>query len=618
MSGFSGFYQTQSSFLNNYDYYYGLLDKMWRTQLHRGNTEDALLLTANCGLAHNHFSKDADAKSVFKPFTRRLFGKTFHIALAGELYNRNSLQKELAGFDFSFDTDTDEEVILYGFIHYGSEFFKKLDGVFSFALLEEDDRRLYLVRDGFGCKPLFYAYLDNTMIFATELKALLAHPYVKPVLSKRGLNEIFSLGPARSPGNGVFDNVYEVKPGEWVCLSPYGLYKETYWRMKAIPHTDSYDATIAKTLELVSNAVKKQSKHTGSIGALLSGGVDSSIVTAVGSEYLKKDGVDFKTFSFDYKDNAEYFKSNSFQPSMDRPYVDIMVNALDTDHIYLECTQEKLVEGLRASVLAHDLPAMADVDSSLLYFCKQVKKEADIVLTGECADEVFGGYPWFHREDLLNADTFPWTPSTEPRTKLLKKDFSEALDMKDYIQNAYYKTLQMIDYLPGESDADKAKRRNGYLSLYWFMVTLLNRMERCSAQADLTARVPFADRSLAEYIYNAPWDMKMRSGVVKNLLREGFRGIVPDEVLFRKKSPFPKTYHPAYEKLLKNQLREIITDTASPLHTFVDKTTLLHFMDEEKDLGAPWYGQLMAGPQMMAYLIQIDCWIREYKIQITI
>jgi len=176
----------------------------------------------------------------------------------------------------------------------------------------------------------------------------------------------------------------------------------------------------------------------------------------------------------------------------------------------------------------------------------------------------------------------------------------------------------MIDYLPGESDADKAKRRNGYLSLYWFMVTLLNRMERCSAQADLTARVPFADRSLAEYIYNAPWDMKMRGGVVKNLLREGFRGIVPDEVLFRKKSPFPKTYHPAYEKLLKDQLREIITDTASPLHTFVDKTTLLHFMNEEKDLGAPWYGQLMAGPQMMAYLIQIDCWIREYQIQVNL
>ncbi len=618
MSGFSGFYQAQSSFLNNYDYYYGLLDKMWRTQLHRGDTEDAMLLTANCGLAHNHFcTKDCD-RLVFKPFSRRLFGKIFHLALSGELYNKCSLQKELSSFDFVFETDTDEEVILYGFIHYGSSFFKKLDGVFSFALLEENERRLYLVRDGFGCKPLFYSYQNETLIFATEIKALLAHPYVKPVLNISGLNEIFSLGPARTLGNGVFDNISEVKPGEWVCASLYGLYKETYWRMKAKPHTDSYETTIEKTSELVNNAIKKQCVNSGSIGALLSGGVDSSIVTAVASKYLKNENINFKTFSFDYKDNADYFKSNAFQPSMDRPYVDIMVDALDSDHIYLECTQEKLVEGLQSSVLAHDLPAMADVDSSLLYFCKQVKKDSDIVLTGECADEVFGGYPWFHREDLLNADTFPWTPALEPRTQLLKADFAEALGMKDYVQNAYHKTLQMIDYLPGESNNEKAKRRNGYLSLYWFMVTLLNRMERCSARANLTARVPFADRALAEYIYNAPWNMKLRGGVVKNLLRESFRGIVPDEVLFRKKSPFPKTYHPAYENLLKNRLREIITDNASPLHNFIDKNALLAFMDEKKDLGSPWYGQLMAGPQMMAYLIQIDFWMKEYKIQIKI
>lgn len=618
MSGFSGFYQPQSSFLNNYDYYYSLLDKMRRTQLHRGNAEDSLLLTSNCGLAHNHFTDKISAKSVFRPFTRKMYGKKFHLAFAGELYNTNALKTQLKQFDFTFETDTDEEMILYGFLHYGTEFFKQLDGVFSFALLEEDDRRLYLVRDGFGCKPLFYSYTNDTLIFATELKAILAHPYIKPVLAKKGLNEIFSLGPARSLGCGVFDNIEEVKPGEWICASPAGLYSETYWRMKAKPHEDTYEETIAKTTQLVKDAVHKQSTHKGNIGALLSGGVDSSVVTAVGSKFITKKGEDFKTFSFDFTDNKTYFQSNSFQPSLDRPYVDIMVEALDTDHVYLECTQETLFDGLKSSVRAHDLPAMADIDSSLLYFCKQVKKEADVVLTGECADEVFGGYPWFHREDLLKLDTFPWTPSLHPRTKLLKKDFADALNMADYVKNAYHKTLQTIDYLPSESDSDKSKRRNGYLSLYWFMVTLLNRMERCSAQADLTARVPFADRALAEYIYNAPWDMKLRGGVVKNLLREAFRGIVPEEVLFRRKSPYPKTYHPAYEKLLQDSLREIITDSASPLHHFVEKDAVLSFIDEKKDLGTPWYGQLMAGPQMMAYLIQIDFWIKEYKIQVNL
>lgn len=618
MSGFSGFFQTRTSFLNNYDYHYSLLDKMRCTQLHRGDEKDAMLLTANCGLAHNHFTDKKTKQKIFKPFTRKMNEKNFSIAFAGELYNADTLRKQLEKYDFSFDTRTDEEIVLYGFLYYGVEFFKQLDGVFSFALLDEDNQTLYLVRDSFGCKPLFYAYLNETIIFATELKAILSHPYVKPVISKNGLNEIFSLGPARSLGCGIFEDVYEVTPGEWIKISPFGLYKETYWCMKAKPHEDSYQETIEKTTYLVTEAVKKQSIGDGVIGSLLSGGVDSSVVTAVGSKLISESGEEFKTFSFDYTDNKDYFQSNSFQPSLDRPYVDIMVDSLGTKHSYLECTQETLFDYLKDSVLAHDLPAMADVDSSLLYFCKQVKKDADIVLTGECADEVFGGYPWFHREDLLSLKTFPWTPSLSPRTDLMKKDFVEALGMNDYVQNAYYNTIQKIDYLPLERDADKAKRRNGYLSLYWFMVTLLNRMERCSSQANLTARVPFADRALAEYIYNAPWNMKLRNGVVKNLLREGFRGIVPDEVLFRKKSPYPKTYHPAYEKMLQNSLREIITDSASPLHSFMEKDAVLTFIDKKKDLGTPWYGQLMAGPQMMAYLIQIDFWIKEYKIQIKL
>lgn len=618
MSGFSGFFQNHTSFLNNYDYYYALLDKMRCTQLHRGNAEDAMLLTPSCGLAHNHFATDTPSKEEFKPFTRKMYDKSFYLALAGELYNADLLKDDLKALGFTFSTEEDEEIILFGFLYYGTEFFKRLDGVYSFALVEEAAGTLYLVRDGFGCKPLFYSYQNETLIFATELKALLVHPYVKPILDKNGLNEIFSLGPARSPGNGVFENVEEVKPGEWLRFSPYGIYKETYWRMKAAPHEDSYEDTVTKTRQLVAEAVKKQSNHKGTLGSLLSGGVDSSVVTALGSELAKGAKEAFKTFSFDYAGNKEYFQSNAFQPSLDRPYVDIMTDTLRTDHTYLECTQETLFDKLKDSVLAHDLPAMADVDSSLLYFCKQVKKDADVVLTGECADEVFGGYPWFHREDLLSLNTFPWTPSLIPRTNLLKKDFVETLGMSDYVQNAYYKTLQAIDYLPSESEDSKSKRRNGYLSLYWFMVTLLNRMERCSAQADLIARVPFADRALAEYIYNAPWDMKLQSGAVKNLLREAFRGIVPDEVLFRKKSPYPKTYHPAYEKLLQDSLLEIITDTASPLHNFVEKDALLHFIEEKKDLGTPWYGQLMAGPQMMAYLIQIDFWIREYNIEINI
>lgn len=613
MSGYSGFYQHNGSFLNNYDYHYSLLEGMWKTQHHRGNAADGLSLAANYGIAHNHFSAE-----ITKPFSRSMYGKTFLLAFAGELYNTKELKADLVGHNFSFETNEPEEIILCGFIHYGCGFFEKLNGVFSFALIEQENDTIHLVRDSFGCKPLFYADINGTLIFGTELKALLAHPYVKPVIGKTGLNEIFSLGPARSIGCGVFENISEVKPGHYVCYSPAGLFEKPYWKLHAIPHEDSYEDTIGKTHFLVSDAVYRQCEHCGSIGSLLSGGVDSSVVTAVAAPHLASKKETLKSFSFEYTDNKEYFQSNSFQPSLDRPYVDIMAEALHTNHKYLECSQETLFDALKGSVLAHDLPAMADIDSSLLYFCKAVKTEADVVLTGECADEVFGGYPWFHRENMLVMDTFPWTPSLAPRKELLKQDFMDVLQMEDYVQNAYYNTLKDIEYLPCESDTDKAKRRNGYLSLYWFMTTLLNRMERCSAQADLTARVPFADRRLAEYIYNAPWDMKQHNGVIKNLLREAFRGVVPEEVLFRKKSPYPKTYHPAYENLLKKSLKEIITDTASPLRQFANEASVLAFIDAGKDYGSPWYGQLMAGPQMMAYLIQIDMWMKAYDVKVTL
>jgi asparagine synthase (glutamine-hydrolysing) len=270
------------------------------------------------------------------------------------------------------------------------------------------------------------------------------------------------------------------------------------------------------------------------------------------------------------------------------------------------------------SVISRDLPTMADVDSSLLFFCSQVAKENKVVLTGECADEVFGGYPWFYKHELLYADTFPWMRDITPRLSLLDSDFSDALNMSDYIANLYHSILSDVNILPEESREAGRRRQVGYLSIVMFMQTLLDRMDRTSMFSGLEARVPFADPELVQYVYNVPWEYKFRDNTEKSLLRQAAKGLVPDEILFRKKSPYPKSYNPEYEALLAGQLQEVINDSGSPVNIFLNKTQIENFLVSPKDYGKPWYGQLMAGPQMMAYILQINFWLKTYNITIEL
>lgn len=290
------------------------------------------------------------------------------------------------------------------------------------------------------------------------------------------------------------------------------------------------------------------------------------------------------------------------------------VSYLQSDHHYLSCDYETQAAYLKESLIAHDLPCMADIDSSLSYFCHQVSKTHKVVLTGECADEVFGGYPWFHKEKFFQDDMFPWTLDLMPRMELLKDEVREELDLTDFVKNAYEQAVGEIEVLPTENETETRRRQIGYLNIRFFMQTLLNRMDRTSMRWGLEARVPFADRKLVEYVFNIPWEMKAKNGVVKNVLRSSSIGKLPDEILFRKKSPYPKSYHPFYEELLGKKLKEVIQEEQAPILRLIDKEKTLRFIASVKDYGKPWYGQLMAGPQMLAYLWQINEWMNMYQL----
>ena len=239
-------------------------------------------------------------------------------------------------------------------------------------------------------------------------------------------------------------------------------------------------------------------------------------------------------------------------------------------------------------------------------------------MTGECADEVFGGYPWFYREDLLLADSFPWAKNLTPRTGFLRDEIKEKLSLPEYVDSVYRDALSEVPKLEGETPLEARRREVGYLSLRWFMCTLLDRMDRMGNRAGLSARVPFADCRLIEYVYNLPWEMKRKDGVEKSLLREAMGEYLPKAVRERKKSPYPKTYHPLYEEMVKKELTKMLSDTASPLHYIVDKNKLTDTLTAPEGYGSPWYGQLMALPQLWAYYLQIGMWLEKYKIEISV
>ncbi len=614
MCGIAGFYNVKAHYLPQSDYYYDLLTQMGESIRHRGPDDSGVILNDHCGLSHRRLSI-IDLENGTQPMTKEREQFGYHIVYNGEIYNMDVLRSKLLAQSVQIHTHSDTELLLLSFLTFGPSFVTDLDGIFSFAIYDERHAILTLFRDPFGVKPLYYTQVKDTFVFCSEIKGLLCFPGVQAVLDCEGFNELFGLGPAHTPGKCILKNIHEVLPGSYMTISENGIAQFPYYRLHSMLHTDSYEDTLEHTRFLVTDAIRRQMVSDVPVCTFLSGGVDSSLVSAVCAEELRKKNQRLKTFSFDFIGNDTYFQANAFQPSQDRPFVDKMVEYLHSNHSYLECNSNTQVDYLYRSVNAHDLPCMADIDSSLLYFCEQVSHSHKVVLTGECADEVFGGYPWFHKPEFLNSNTFPWTPSLEPRQNLLRNDLLKKSHMDEYVAATYRNALQEIDILPFENETETNRRRIGYLNIRFFMQTLLTRMDRTSMANGLEARVPFASKALVDYVFNVPWSMKCKDGSVKHLLRESCRGLLPDEILFRKKSPYPKTYNPSYEQLLVTNLRSIL-EKNTILTELCDRSALTQFLDSPKDYGSPWYGQLMAGPQMIAYLIQVDYFFRKYHVQL--
>lgn len=571
-----------------------------------------------------------DGKGAFiKPYTalihRRLsvidpekgkqpmqFGK-YTIVYNGEIYNTEELRNELKALGYEFKTHCDTEVILKAYHKWKEKACEKLNGIFAFAVWDDEEKELFLCRDRIGVKPLYYSEKDGIFAFASRIKTLLLVPEITSAVDQNGLNEIFMLGPAKTIGSAVFKDINELPPASYMIYSNEKIVIKAYWKLQAMEHNESEKETIAHTRYLVKDAIERQLVSDVPLCTFLSGGLDSSIISRVASDYYKENGSTLNTYSVDYIDNDKYFKSSLFQPNKDSDFIDMISDYIESRHHNVMLDNKEVAKALIESTYARTLPGFTDVDSSLLLFCRAVKKKHTVALSGECADEIFGGYPWYHNKEILFEETFPWSRSTDVRKSILKDGLLPYGE--EYVHNRYVETVNKTSYLDSDNATEKRMREMFRLNLDWFMQTLLVRKDVMSMESSLEVRVPFCDYRIVEYAYNMPWSIKSIDGREKGILRKAFEDVLPYEITWRKKSPYPKTHNPVYFKEVCKMMDVVLSDKSTPLYEMLNFNEIKKLMNNPDALSAPWYGQLMRGPQVLAYIVQIYYWIKDNDVQ---
>ena len=586
--------------------------RMLKSMERRGPDASGIWQHEDTALLHSRLAI-IDPEGGKQPMELSFEGEYYVLVYNGELYNTQEVRNELECIGHTFTGHSDTEVVLHAYAQWGSGCLNKFNGIFAFGVWEMNRKRLFLGRDRIGVKPLFYMHHPKGLIFASEMKTILCHPAVRAQLDPQGAAELLLLGPGRTPGCGIFHGMRELEPGCYAYYEDNKLNVKRYWKLLDREHTENFADTVEHVRYLVLDAIKRQMVSDVPIGTFLSGGLDSSLISAVCAKQMLERNEKLQTFSVDYVDHEKYFKPGKFQPESDTYYIGKMQQHIDSRHHWTVLSPDALVDVLEAATIARDLPGMADVDFSLLAFCKDIRTHVKVALSGECADEIFGGYPWYRDPEIRSLDGFPWSQNAVERSELLSGFVGNKIEPLDYIRDRYRDTCAQSDVLPGASATERRMKEMVNLNFSWFMQTLLDRKDRMSMYHGLEVRVPFCDYRIAEYLYGVPWEYKDWQGKEKGLLRTAMADLLPQEVLWRKKSPYPKTFDPAYTELVTARMKALIADVRAPLFYLTERSAIRQLIEKEQQW--PWYGQLMRGPQTIAYFLQLDFWLRHYDVE---
>lgn len=506
-------------------------------------------------------------------------GGTVAMVYSGEVYNFTELREELTTRGHRFTTTSDTEVVLRGYLEWGEAVAERLNGMYAFAIWDSREQKLVMIRDRMGIKPFFYFPTDDGVLFGSEPKAILANPLVPRRVTLDGLRELFAF--VKTPGHAIWDGMREVEPGTVVTVGRGGIRTHVYWSLRTEPHTDDKETTIARVRELLEDIVRRQLVADVPLCTLLSGGLDSSAMTALAARQLGAQGEKVRSFAVDFAGQTEHFVPDAVRATPDTPFVHDVAELCGTEHRDIVLDSRRLADPeVRARVIrARDIPAgFGDLDSSLYLLFRAIRQHSTVALSGESADEVFGGYRQFFDEDARRADTFPWlvrfTGSFGDEGSFLADPVAKALDLPGYVRDSYREAVAGVDRLDGESDFEYRMRVISHLHLTRFVRVLLDRKDRASMANGLEVRVPFCDHRLVQYVYNAPWSLKSFDGREKSLLREATADLLPRSVYDRVKSPYPSTQDPKYLLALQENARDLLAKPAHPVFGLVSRTWL--------------------------------------------
>ncbi|MDE9493470.1 asparagine synthase (glutamine-hydrolyzing) [Xenorhabdus bovienii] len=597
-----------------------IIQKMTDTMSNRGPDAQGIWIDGPIALGHRRLSI-IDLEGGRQPMAAKYKSnkEIVVITYSGEVYNFRELRIELEYRGHHFSTLSDTEVVLRAYIEWGIDFAEKLNGMYAFAIWDIHQQSLILVRDRMGVKPLYYYQTGDGVIFGSEPKAILANPIVSARVSEEGLREILEM--VKTPGHAIFDGMREILPGEIIIFNRQGVNQRRYWKLEATEHTDSLGKTISHTRDLLEDIVEKQILSDVPICSLLSGGLDSSIITALASKkLLESQKENINSFSIDFADHGSQFVVDSVRGTPDAPFVHDLVSMIKSNHNEIILNSSELADNdLRMKVIrALDFPPAfwGDMWPSLYRLFEEVRKHSKVALSGESADEVFGGYRWFHDPESINANTYPWLTSVTGKyfdgKPLFSLNLLNKLKMNEFLKDNYAQALAETPLLSGESDIDKRMRQISYVNLTRFVQTLLDRKDRMSMAVGLEVRVPFCDHRLVEYAFNIPWNMKSFDGREKSILRAATRDILPASISERVKSPYPSTQDPAYENALRNTMSEIMLDNQAPVRPLLDQKLVSEKLSFSVGSNSPMYSRMG-----MELAVGLNSWLKEYKVELN-
>lgn len=585
------------------------IDKMVESIAHRGPDNTGVYISENIVLGHTRLAIIDKSQAANQPMISD--DGRFIIVFNGEIYNFKILREELRHHGIEFKSNSDTEVLLQGFRRYGKEYLKRLNGVFALALWDKETGTLLLARDRYGVKPLYYSVKEKGIVFGSEIKALYASEMIDKDFNYQGMTEFLFYGNCLS-GRTLNSNINNLKPGTYLEVTAEGQKDGYFWRIDDLRENSriSKQNAISDTRRLLEESIERQLVADVPVGIFLSGGIDSSCITAFASKhYTGKLNTYSVGFDFDIGVN-------------ELPRAKKIAQYYGTNHHELFITTRDLPDLVEKLIECHDQPFSDAANIPLYLLCGQIKNDISVVLQGDGGDEFFGGYrrynllSHFDRYRLLSVLvwklSFALQGSRAERIRRFanffrQEDLGRTMALMLTVETDYDSPLAILNkdfedkltafnpFAIYESYNERFKHLEPAQRMLWTDTqvilpdTFLEKVDKPTMAHGVEVRVPFLDNELTDFALTLPSAMKIPKGEQKGLLKQALRGIVPDYVLDAKKTGFSVPYG----NWLKGPLYDYFNDTISDQHfhnlkifdTEKIKAKMADFKNEKKDNG---------------------------------